>query len=171
MRNFDKIGYTPPGLSSRNIAPDEERYHLDEITNVLTQSLPQLKHGINECYAVSDLNAIFIGLTQRLRHVTAYFVEDICWTVTSLQSADQAIGAIGKEEFDYVFISIQGVDEFAPSVASRIRCMQNGAIPKIIAFDNYVPKYLSENLLHSGVDKVIICHRDLKAQCKSCKIT
>lgn len=159
MRNLDKMGCTPTELLSRDIAPDEKGYHSGEISNVLTQSMPQLRNGKNECSAVSDLKAIFIGLTQRPRHVTAYFVEGVCWTVTSLKSADQAIGAIGKEEIDYVFISIQGVDEFAPSVVSRIRCMQNAIIPKIIAFDNYVPKYLSENLIHSGVDKVVICHR------------
>lgn len=159
MRNLDKIGCTPSGLSSHDIAPDEIGCHSSEISNVLIQSMPQLRDGKNDCSAVSDLNAIFIGCTQRSRHVTAYFVEGVCWSVTSLQSADQAIEAIGKEEFDYVFIFIQGVDEFAPSVASRIRRIQNAVIPKIIAFDNFIPKYLSENLIRSGVDKVVICHR------------
>ncbi|MFK7840887.1 MAG: hypothetical protein AB8B54_01365 [Sphingorhabdus sp.] len=159
MRNLVEIGCTLSGQSSRDIAPDQEGHLSNKISHVLTLTMPHLRDGVVESTAASDLKALFIGLTQKPRHATVYFVDGVNWTVKSLQSSDQAIDAIGIEEFEYVFISIHDVDEFAPSIATRIRSMKNTVTPKIIAYDNHVPKYLSEHLIRSGVDKIVISNR------------
>lgn len=159
MRKSEEIEFTTSGLSSYDITQDENSYHLDEISSVLIQSMPQLRSSINYCSAVSNLKAIFIGLAEVPQHEVAHFVDGVCWTVTSLRSVGQVISAIEKGGFDYIFISIRGVDEFAPSIAPQLRFIPKLAMPEIIAFDDYVPKYLDENLIRSGVDRVIICSR------------
>jgi len=159
MRNLDKIRCTPLALSNHDNASGQERHLSGEISNVLTQTMPHLRDGNKECTAVSDLKAILIDSTQRRQNANLYFVDGVCWSLEQVLTSDQAIEAIGSEDFDYVFISIRRCNEFAPSIALRIRSIKSTVAPKIIAFDNYVPKYLGENLIRSGVDKVVISNR------------
>jgi len=159
MRNLDKIRCTPLGLSNHEIASGQEGHLSGDISNVLKQTMPDLRNGNQECTAVSDLKAILIGSTQRRQNANLYFVDGVCWSLKLVQTSDQAIEAIGSEDFGYVFISVRQCNEFAPSIASRIRSMKSTVTPKIIAYDNYVPKYLGENLIRSGVDKIVISNR------------
>lgn len=159
MRNLEEKRCTLSGLSNRDVALDPEEYLPSKISNVLARTMPHLRDGIKEGNDVSDLKALFIGLSQKQKFVGVYFIEGVRWAVKSFQFPEQAINAIGSEKFEFIFISIRYSDHFGPSIASRIRTMKNTLAPKIIAFDNYVPKYLNEKLIRSGVDKVVISDR------------
>ncbi|TNJ37132.1 hypothetical protein [Phaeobacter sp. B1627] len=159
MRDFNRIKDTKPEASNRYITREKDSSLSSTISNVLAESMPYLRGGVKDWFAASDRKALFIGLPLRPQDTTNHFVEGVWWTVKSFQVVDQAIDAIWNEEFYCVFVSIRDVDEFAPAVASRIKGMKNSVMPKIVAFDSYVPKYLNENLIRSGVDKVVISHR------------
>ena len=75
--------------------------------------------------------------------------------VDSVEHVREALFAIEHSRFSCIYISIEGVDEFAPAVISQIRKLPNaGDGTDIIAIGNYIPSAFSSLLTASGFTEV-----------------
>jgi len=151
-------------LQSQIISHKLENSQHDFASDVLTHSKLELKDTLK----VGDLTALFVGFSKVATSRFIYSIEGTRWNVFDLKSTDQAIRAIEGGQIDFVFISIEGSDEFAPAFAHRIRKLFNGPSGpgrdvedvKVIAVGNHIPRHLNDTLIRSGVDEVVICQLD-----------
>lgn len=75
--------------------------------------------------------------------------------IVSVSCVREALFAIELSRFNCIYISIEGVDEFAPAAISQIRKLANaGGGTEIIAIGNYIPSAFAKLLAASGFTKV-----------------
>lgn len=151
-------------LQSQVVSHKLENSQQDFASDILTHSKLELTATLK----VGDLTALFVGFSKAATSRFIYLTEGTRWNVFALKSADQAIRVLEGGQIDFVFISIEGSDEFAPALAHHIRKLLNGPSGtgrdvedvKVIAVGNHIPRHLHDTLIRSGVDEVVKCQLD-----------
>ncbi|MEM6759519.1 MAG: hypothetical protein AAF601_08580 [Pseudomonadota bacterium] len=97
--------------------------------------------------------ALLIGFPPQAVADITEALETIGWAAVSSEDSDHAARECATEQFDFVLIDVDGVDQFAPELITAIRDSTSmSARSTIVAFSNYIPPAFKDRLVAVGVD-------------------
>lgn len=113
----------------------------------------EFERPANQSDRLNRTRALLIGFSLKPVANITEALEAVGWMVVSAQDSGHAAHEYATEQFDFVLIDVDGVDQFAPGLIGGLRSgasMNSGAT--IVAFSNYFMPAFKDRLNESGVD-------------------